>query len=104
MNFRRGFQRVYAVLTVAWVGVMLFVIPSHRLRFWTPDTDYDALLPPPPPGYTIISSPDSPKITGAGRVEKSVWLFEVMALPPIAGYLLIFLVAPWIYRGFQGTS
>jgi hypothetical protein len=34
MNYRRGFQRVYAVLTVAWVAGVLLVLPADRLNFW----------------------------------------------------------------------
>ena len=81
MNFRRGFQRVYAVLTVAWIGILLFALPSHRLKFWIPDIDYDAMAeyarahPKPPAGFTIISpfdaTPDVPSFVGAGRLEKS---------------------------------
>jgi hypothetical protein len=33
MNYRRGFQRIYAVLTVAWVAVVLLVLPADRLNF-----------------------------------------------------------------------
>jgi hypothetical protein len=34
MNYRRGFHRVYAVLTVAWVVVVLFTQPHDSLKFW----------------------------------------------------------------------
>jgi hypothetical protein len=34
MNYRRGFQRIYAVLTVGWVAAVLLVLPADRLNFW----------------------------------------------------------------------
>ena len=34
MNYRRGFQRLYAVFTLAWVVVLLFALPADRLKFW----------------------------------------------------------------------
>jgi hypothetical protein len=34
MNYRRGFQRIYAVLTVAWVAGILLLLPTDRLDFW----------------------------------------------------------------------
>lgn len=30
MNFRRGFQRVYAILAVAWVALVIFMVISDR--------------------------------------------------------------------------
>jgi hypothetical protein len=33
MNYRRGLQRIYAVLTVAWIAGALFVLPAERLNF-----------------------------------------------------------------------
>jgi hypothetical protein len=34
MNYRRGFQRIYAVLTLAWVAGTLVFLPTDRLDFW----------------------------------------------------------------------
>jgi hypothetical protein len=43
MNYRRGLQRVYAVLTVGWIVTLLFAQPPNRLKFWSLPIDYDAL-------------------------------------------------------------
>ena len=34
MNYRRGLQRVSAVLAIAWVAGVLFALPADRVRFW----------------------------------------------------------------------
>jgi hypothetical protein len=143
MSFRRGFQRVYAVLTIAWIACVLFLLPSDRLTFWdAPDDSYAARVrdtknlenPPPqgavldhsnawheekrrldaeqnakvaanaglPPGSTIIGMINSPD--PSSRLEKSEWLFGVLLIPPSSGYLLMFFVIPWIYRGFRGPD
>ena len=38
MNYRRGFQRLYAVITVAWIGGVLLATPVDRLKFWSRGT------------------------------------------------------------------
>ena len=38
MNYRVGFQRLYAVLALAWVGFVLFVTPANKVKFWTADS------------------------------------------------------------------
>jgi hypothetical protein len=35
MNHRVGFQRLYAVLAVVWIGFVFFAMPADRLKFWT---------------------------------------------------------------------
>jgi len=35
MNYRRGFQRLYSALTVAWVVALLFILPTDRVKFWS---------------------------------------------------------------------
>jgi hypothetical protein len=44
MNYRRGFQRLYAVLTCGWIVFLLFALPSDRLKFWEVDDRRD--VPP----------------------------------------------------------
>jgi hypothetical protein len=34
MDYRRGFQRVYAVAAIVWIGGALIALPSDRVRFW----------------------------------------------------------------------
>jgi len=189
MNYRRGLQRLYAVSTVAWVGVLLFALPADRLNFWstqpsdwvtvhgpwekysTEKTDYTALAEQVrqnarlgqkvktvyPGEYNDLSDVDlgaaikakypsvseenlsadwfarnaplsktfdpdafltKRAIDGAvkanqftippvapSRIQRALWLAGVLLLPPACGYLIIFLVTPWIYRGFRpGTQ
>jgi hypothetical protein len=34
MNYRRGFQRIYALVFGAWVTTTLLILPPQRLAFW----------------------------------------------------------------------
>lgn len=149
MNYRRGFQRVYTVLTVAWIGVYLFALPAERLRFWQAPIDYDALpleygvddsyaarardtmaMPTPPPaGYVLdhsrawyearekanqgwsstddyaVSKQSPPKSNFTEtRIGKTLWLASLLFAPPLIGYVAIFLVIPWIFRGFKAGT
>lgn len=65
MNYRRGLQRVYAVITVVWIAAWLFALPSYRLRFWVAPVDdsyatrvkeskgVPGILAPLPEGYVL---------------------------------------------------
>ena len=138
MNYRRRFQRVYAALTVAWIAVLLFMLPADRLRFWQAEiwqstydhspeavdlSRYGTVEPTPPPpnetkalsdakGWTVVKEtpidygPHSavPIPFGESPTGKSAWLASVLFLPPVLGYIAIFLVIPWIYRGFRSGT
>jgi hypothetical protein len=171
MNYRRGFQRLYAVLTVAWVALLLFALPSDRLKFWSmqpndwatvhgpwekdpalPDQSrYGTVTPAPPKskfGGIPVDEPFKPpplsseeKPTGKfvppplesegkpanvfeetaksgdwkiwtesgsdqppSRAQKGLWLAGALFGPPVFGYAAIFLVIPWVYRGFRPAS
>jgi hypothetical protein len=72
MNYRRGFQRLYVLLSVLWVGGVLALSIHDRPRT---KIDYDALarqagaiqvdpaevrsIPSPPPGYRL-DAPSTP--------------------------------------------
>jgi hypothetical protein len=145
MNYRRGLQRVYAVLTVAWVAVLLFALPADRLKFWSATEEWGASdkpvgnpndwtpvketaidygshsVAPLPPGAILVdpsrvtpvapstlTDADIQKLDAAKGVPfghspggKGVWLAGVLFLPPVAGYAAIFLLVPWVYRGFK---
>ncbi len=52
------------------------------------------------PALSDGSSDDWP-----ARTQRVLWLFGVLLLPPGCGYIVGFIVIPWIYHGFrQGTS
>ena len=80
MNYRRGLQRIYAVLTVAWVVIVLFTVLTGHWEPWPftppPLSSLDPIdprgvnadasksnakgdifdqvnLPPPPPGFKL---------------------------------------------------
>jgi len=170
MNYRVGFQRLYAVLTVAWIALVLLTAPAARLKFWNadpidwavvspdqaftpPPLDSDqgrALqLPPPPQGYLLDSpvrhsrdakpgglvadKPGAPSGSEFGGVPvgaeqqrvaaplgitrseplsatrnprwtKIRWLAGMLFLPPVIGYVLLFHVLRWVYRGFRPAT
>ena len=86
MNYRRGFRRLYLVLTVAWiVWVFWFTHPEDWRLFWPfPSTG----IPSGTPRWEIIVAEWSPAL-----------------LPPLFGFILLypvlFYVVPWISRGFR---
>jgi hypothetical protein len=156
MNYRRGFQRLYVVLTVAWVAIACFAnqwkaqpradegawFTRNALPKSTFGDDSAVKLPPgaklmePPPGYTpdkpttappdefdqykvkpnasqshgtaslsdIVSaeSPNSnPQPTAALRYAKGI---SIALVPPAFGYLMLFQVVPWVWRGFRPAT
>ena len=142
MNYRRGFQRVYAVLAVAWVVGLLFVLPADRLNFWSAQPNETTIHGPweayskgaasaattdlskygtvtsneldlskyGPGKYRVTTDSGVYEVTvgaaaasdASSRSQRALWLSGVLLLPPGFGYLAIFLVIPWIYRGFRG--
>jgi hypothetical protein len=43
LNYRRGFQRIYTLLSLAWVLAAIWVIRPDQASFWS-EPDYDALI------------------------------------------------------------
>jgi len=181
MNYRVGFQRVYAVLTVAWIALVLLAAPADRLKFWSTDPGDWVTIPweeharraaPQPkrdpwerpsaapneaeraaaapekkqpqrdpweepiaaPAPSVVAPkasvraradsfiPDKPANSSEGEVvplselqrpdepepqsrwSKGLWLAAVLFLPPATGYVLLFHLARWVYRGFRGAQ
>jgi hypothetical protein len=139
MNYRRGLQRVYAVLTVVWVVVVVAV----SLRNWSEPNDWVTIkdeyggVPTSPPGKKFVpppldsfqpdaptgrmgkysdsdiatpvpGSPDVPlhvvssEPLSSGHAPRSDWAYWSMMVlgAPALGYLFLFYVVPWVYRGF----
>src|SRR5580700_7094987 len=113
MNYRRGFQRVYVVVSIVW---FLATIPILWMK-WTKSIDavtraegnlasvalQESKLPPPPPGYKLDLSPD--------RFVAEESIKDAKAQRPIALTLAIFLAPAflyaagvalfWVVRGFR---
>jgi hypothetical protein len=111
MNYGRGLRRVYALLTVAWIALVVSMVVSNRW-VWTPwritPTTEDALLKE----YGgVVADPndhqydDSPLVKAVGPpVSRKIAEVAALALPiPITGYLLLFYAVPWVFRGFKST-
>jgi|SRR5579863_7411808 len=125
MNYRRGFQRAYAVLVVMWVATVLYVLPGERLKFWqrasdsfVPDYEgpnnsgVDNVIEIPAPsrnerqfkftmtdGKTyIVTTEDAITERPIGKVA---WLAAWLLAPPIFAYGVLFIVLPWVFRGFH---
>src|ERR1700675_640139 len=107
MNYRRGLQRVLSTLSVIWIAAVIFVIPSDRLKVWSRESespeeflDFRHYHPIRSALFFILVD-NFPNPHYDSRLEKCAWLAATLFLPPILGYLLIFCVGPWIYRGFR---
>jgi hypothetical protein len=107
MTYRRGFQRAYAVVVVAWVAFVLLGTPSERLRFWDRSVDfggianrYGGVSANPTFSDIVLEKFPYPDHLGT-RTSKLVWLTEAVILPPVLGYVLLFHISRWVYRGFR---
>lgn len=82
-NYRRGLQRVYSVLVVVWIAVALTLVIAER------------------------SQTDIFDVAASGRsttdLQIRYWSQGLAAvfLPPVFGYFALFVVIPWIARGFR---
>jgi hypothetical protein len=109
MNYRRGFQRLYLVLSVAWMVVACLAYrwsnqprsdagdrftrnaASQSLSGGGGDEFDQYLVKTAPP-------PNSEAPNGIRRYAKGV---SIAFIPPLFGYLILFQVVPWIWRGFK---
>ena len=120
MNIRRGFQRVYGLLTVAWIALVIFMVLSNRWicePWWrvlpiSYDTFYNNLTEQAglPPNAKVEEMPSvfinryfqiMGDINDHLRAKKAIWIAALSLPLPIFGYLLLFGALPWIYRGFK---
>ena len=90
-NYRRGLLRVYAVLSILWFAGALVLAITER-----PRDIFDV----------AASSGDA--ASGffnevARQTETPYWPLRIAItiVPPVIGYAALFLVAPWIARGFR---
>ena len=45
--------------------------------------------------------PDEPSFAENSRIGKSLWLLGLLFGPPLVGYFGLFILFPWLYRGFK---
>jgi hypothetical protein len=141
MSYRKGFQRLYAVLSLAWIGTCLLLLWPRGERGTASGEITPCIVPCS--GFIRVSpyllwdrdlrltfDPSSQEevhylstLSGSevhryflrqygtvvgpsgqfGQVGYIVW-FRLALLafgPPLVGYLLLFGVASWIFRGFK---
>jgi hypothetical protein len=119
-NYKRGLLRVYAVVSVLWMATVLVVaVRDLPISDWSvvserPDDGTPALNTP---NATTATQPDALDKLIAGMPRKRRDIFDVIApesgtywasrialtvLPPALCYASLFLVVPWIVRGFKG--
>ena len=132
MNYRRGFQRFYAVVACAWIASISFAILSGSWRPWySPIFNHGWSSTEDVPPVTVVKSEPLPAGTGtiaslspstgdkaspfivspeeflrqetAHQHKIRMWSrMTVLALsPPLIGYLVLFFIVPWVYRGFS---
>jgi hypothetical protein len=108
MNYRRGLQRVYAIVTVAWIAVVFIGVFSGR---WEPWVDWSnwanrgwyfvSEVP------TFTASIDDIDVPGTERLRVHLrwgWSIGLASLPPLALYFILFFAIPWAYRGFRPAT
>jgi hypothetical protein len=128
LNYKRGLRRVYLTLATVWACAVLAVSIKDRPRpvdfaaearkygltysSQPPKTPVPA-VPPPPPGFVEEQQPPAPanatdelnKILDFVQQESPVQYWSerlaLMLIPPSGGYFILFLVLPWIWRGFS---
>ena len=105
MNYRRGLQRLYAVLTVAWIALVLFTVLPGRWRPWLAFSQWQSELHPYTQGGT--GSLEDIDLPATARLEihtRRLWAVGLSIGPPLIAYLLLFYVAPWLYHGFRSGT
>jgi hypothetical protein len=118
MNYRRGFQRLFLVCVILWIGSVLSISLMNRpqpindielhlengtvLHFplGTDPAVMDSVIKrqSPPNGVTLVDSP----IRSSLRYWERRW--GIAFLPPALFYFFLFLVAPWISQGFRSAT
>ena len=114
INYRRGFQRVYLVLSALWMILLLTWTIADRPKEgdFTPPPLSSWKGPPATSGgpidYAAMAEEAQRKADSAEHLQsqKTYWLgsVAVVAIPPLFGYAVLFIVLPWIARGFSRTS
>jgi hypothetical protein len=114
MNCRRGLQRVYLLLAVVWIAGISFALFSSQWQPWratlplwaAQNETLQASTPTPDSSITI-----TPEVflhdKATNLIHRQIWIWDVsMSIaPPLLFYGLLFVVVPWVYRGFRpGTQ
>ena len=121
-------QRAYAAGTVIWAAAILFVILADLWRPWyspifnggwssTEDhqvVQTEPFIPPPlesnlgpapsPTPSDVLDSflaKQQERQMQQRRIRSFLWTVGLALIPPTMGYVLLFYVVPWIYRGFN---
>jgi len=120
MNYRRGLQRVYAVLSATWAIAVLFAVLSGHWQPWerfqiaeteiaptSVEFDPSELRPVPDVSPEEFLKQNPRKTAKLADIlpdpstwRRIAWTASAASLPPIVGYSILFLVFPWVYRGF----
>ena len=105
MNYRRGLQRVFAVLAVAWVVVVFSTVFSDNWKPWERDQQgwWQATVGTGPADGLSAAYRNAIEIQLSHnlRVMKWSWALSLSLLPPVALYFLLFYISRWIYSGFK---
>jgi hypothetical protein len=98
MNYRRGFQRLYVVLAVLWIVIACF---AYR---WTPlEADWFTRNAPKSEGDPYAKYGGAVTLSEDSRMRYAKGI-SIAIVPPTFGYLVLFQVVPWVWRGFRLTA
>jgi hypothetical protein len=108
MNYRTGFQRLYAVVSVAWIAFIVVIalkeLPPPDQKQGDVFDQIDAenharVIAVDPNDFT--SEPPKKAWRDESRANTVIWFTGWAVIPPALGYFLFFGIAPWVYRGFR---
>jgi hypothetical protein len=109
MRYRRGFQRIYAVLVVCWIAVVALTVLSGHWQPWKASffqpvgTDQSKAREFTVSPEEFLAHADFYVAQAARRetTRKWTWALLLSIIPPLVLYFALFYVAPWIYSGFS---
>ena len=86
VNYRRGLRRAYLAASLLWIA------PVITASF----VQYDNMK------ETVVRAPDV-EVRIDSLPGMNYWLGQITVaiLPPPAGYILLFVIVPWIVKGFR---
>jgi hypothetical protein len=97
LNYRRGFQRVWVLLSLLWMGYFIVVSIDDRPKLTDFHKDGEWEIVQLNPSEIQHVQP----VVGWSDVVK-FWgtVSAVAVIPPVIGYAFLFWVWPWMARGF----
>jgi hypothetical protein len=97
LNYRRGFQRVWILLSLLWMGYFIVVSLGDRPKL----TDLHNEGKGQRATLVYVDPSEIQPVVGWSDVVK-FWsaVSAIAVVPPVIGYAFLFWIWPWVARGF----